>query len=292
MIFTIVAISFIIYFWAHGFTVYFWAHGFTEEKQSESHFENIILEGIKENTAYIRNLSEEEVVIDKIYAGDTSEDVNIPISKKDVEGVSFTASEGDEVKIVTENGTNVVFRCRSSTGTQYLMDEDFEDVSDWTETSGSCWRIESGTYVAGGICGGEHRSFSGEETWDNYTIEVDADLLTGQGYGIYFRVTNVGSSFNGYAFQYDPGYGSGAFLMRRIDNGYERSPFAIAWFPGGYQIYNIWRHIRIEINGDNFKAYVDGVLVVDANESTYSEGAIGLRMWGHSHVMFDNFRVQ
>lgn len=166
------------------------------------------------------------------------------------------------------------------------------DADGWDEVRGRYWEVKDGKYYAGreGKGSGEHRSFFGDESWTDYAVSVDAELFQGQGYGVYFRAQDF-ISLDSYIFQYDPGYGSGEFIFRTVVNGREKSPFARAKPPEGFQWTGVEREITVEAVGSSLKAYVDGVLVLEANDSTYSQGAIGLRTWGKSYASFDNVEV-
>ncbi len=175
-------------------------------------------------------------------------------------------------------------------GVTYNFDDGNADG--WDEVRGRYWKVKDGKYYAGreGRRGGEHRSLFGDESWTDYTVSVDAELFQGQGYGVYFRAQDF-TSLDSYIFQYDPGYGGGEFIFRTVVNGREKSPFARAKAPEGFQWTGIEREITVEAVGSSLKAYVDGVLVLEANDSTYSQGAIGLRTWGKSYASFDNIEV-
>jgi len=97
---------------------------------------------------------------------------------------------------------------------------------------------------------------------------------------------------NGYVFQYDPGYYPGAFIIRKWVNGRELSaPIAVAKAPG-YDWYSSPRDIEVVVEGDTFTAYVDGVEVLTATDSTYATGGSGLRNWDSTKVCFDQFGMQ
>ncbi len=94
-----------------------------------------------------------------------------------------------------------------------VWSEDFPDLDRWDFTVGRRWRAEGGKLCAGPR--GEHRGFTGDESWADYTVHVNvAEQYRDNGYGVYFRISNE-PRINGYAFQYDPGYGRGAFLIHR-----------------------------------------------------------------------------
>lgn len=168
--------------------------------------------------------------------------------------------------------------------TNYLYD-DFSDLDGWDIDRGD-WRIDDGQLCAGP---GEGRIFR-DVSADDYVINIDsATLFQGNGYAVFFRVTNP-PRFNGYSFQYDPGLG-GAFVFRKWVNGRELwPPFAKARVKG-YDWWNTPRQIKLVIKGDTFAAYVDGEPVLTATDATYSEGGIGLRTWNNTIVCLDDLSV-
>ncbi len=165
------------------------------------------------------------------------------------------------------------------------MYEDFADLSDWTISWGN-WDID-GEKLHGSRWGGIfHNDFSGQD----YTITIDSATLTqGNGYGLYFRTQNPDNP-EGYIFQYDPGYGDGAFLFRKWVNGYELSPFAVEKAPG-HDWHGEEHQIQVKVGGDTFTAYVDGQEVLTASDDTYGEGGIGLRVWDSTEADFDDLSV-
>lgn len=152
----------------------------------------------------------------------------------------------------------------------------------------------SGQLCDGRLCASTSNEFrammSGSQAGDS-TIGVDATLMKGNGYGIFFRASE-GVRFNGYTFQYDPGYGGGQFIMRKWVNGTEIwPPFATASPPANYQWTNVQRHVEVTTQGNTFTAKIDGQVVLTGKDSTYASGQAGLRTWSGSQASFDNFKV-
>jgi fructan beta-fructosidase len=128
----------------------------------------------------------------------------------------------------------------------------------------------------------------------DYNISADANLASGNGYGLFFRTTkNDADRIEGYTFQYDPGYSGGQFIMRKWVNGYELwPPFAAAAPSDDFDWHNVDRNIEVEANGDVFTAKVDGEEVLVGTDDSYPEGDAGIRAWGSSRACFDNFTVE
>ena len=128
----------------------------------------------------------------------------------------------------------------------------------------------------------------------DYIVSTDANLTSGNGYGIYFHTNeNEKGRINGYTFQYDPGYRGGQFVMRKWVNGYKLwPPFAAAPAPKGYDWHNVNRHVEIDVKGNVFTASVDGEEVLVGQDDSYLEGGAGLRVWNSGQACFDDFSVR
>ena len=161
----------------------------------------------------------------------------------------------------------------------------FDDLSGWFVERGK-WRVSDGLLHGGR---GEGRIYRDVDA-DDYTITIDgASLAKGRGYGVFFR-TDPGPPMNGYSFQYDPGWGAGAFVMRKWVHGHELSPFAVARAPG-FDWYGEDRQVQVGVDGDHFTAIIDGEIVLEGSDDTFGSGGIGLRTWGGSDVSFDGVVV-
>ena len=184
-----------------------------------------------------------------------------------------------------------------------LASDNFDsgNANGWTET-GRDWEVVDGKYIGGKERGSAYRNYTffGDGGWTDYTVELDANLMNGQGnaygYGVFFRAQDY-SNLDSYIFQYDAGYGeNGSFLFREIVNGIEQSPFARVSAPEGYDWNGTDKHITITVSGSNFSAYVSDVNggttpVLEGSDSSYTSGAIGLRTWGSAQAGFDNIEV-
>ena len=188
-------------------------------------------------------------------------------------------------------------------GTDGLLASDSFDSGDgaWTEL-GRDWEIVDGKYIGGRENGSAYRNYTffGDQGWTDYTIELDANLMNGQGnaygYGVFFRAQDF-DNLNSYIFQYDAGFGAnGAFLFREIVDGREQPPFARVDAPEGYIWNGTEKHITVSVSGNNFTAYVSDINggttpVLQGSDSSYTSGAVGLRTWGSAQAGFDNFNV-
>jgi Flp pilus assembly pilin Flp len=171
-----------------------------------------------------------------------------------------------------------------------FQDFDDGDVSDWVVTRGDGWTVQAGQYCNNSLVLSDRRTFVGDPSWTDYTISIRANLFEDDGWGVYFRATNLDRP-NAYIFQYDPGWGSGAFMFRKVVYGGERNPFAITWAPEDYEWYNVWRTITVRVEGDTFTALLDGAQVLQASDPDFQNGQVGLRIWADSTACFDDLTV-
>jgi Flp pilus assembly pilin Flp len=174
-----------------------------------------------------------------------------------------------------------------------LCGDDFStNLSGWTLLEGAQGSVQDGKFCPPSYTRMINKCSTSTGLKD-YTVALNgANLSSGSGYGVAFRAENTPTGMNGYVFQYDPGYYPGSFIIRKWVNGRELStPIAIAKATG-YDWYNSPRDISVVVKGDTFTAYVDGIAVLTATDSTYTSGGTGLRTWDSTQVCFDQFGMQ
>ena len=140
-------------------------------------------------------------------------------------------------------------------------------------------------------------------TTQDVVVETDAQLTVGDGYGFWFRTSNLENSKpTGLTFQYDPKYSS-SFIIRDWQNGTECSkPIAVTPFPAGLVV-NGTHRIVMAAQGDTLYATLDGVKLfelpsiakaVAGNACGYAAPTgtqVGLRKWTTSAVVFKNTSI-
>ncbi|MCK4532247.1 DUF1080 domain-containing protein [bacterium] len=168
-----------------------------------------------------------------------------------------------------------------------LFSSDFDNMDYLTPLRGD-WVIQDGALRPTGK-GEEHRLVFGSLGWTDYTVEMEATLDEGMGYGIYYR-SDGKANITGYCFQYDLG-DAYSFLVRKVFNGREQSPFQRVSMPEGFSIYSQSHTISIGVDGNSHQISVDGQIIMEFDDDSFSSGATGFRSWGHSEVSFDEVRV-
>ncbi|WP_129670733.1 family 16 glycoside hydrolase [Candidatus Chloroploca sp. Khr17] len=180
-----------------------------------------------------------------------------------------------------------------------LFRDPFDNLNGWTTKYGN-WNLENGKLCGGPRAGSIYRPIEA----DNYRIKVDqSTLISGYGYGVFFRASNFDSSgssapvgkVNGYSFQYDPGFYPGQFIIRKWTNGTEAAPFARVNAPSGFVWSGVDRQIELEVVGNTFAVSLDGEEILRAtdNQNPYMSGDMGFRTWNaDSKACFDDLSVE
>ncbi|MFZ1043559.1 MAG: family 16 glycoside hydrolase [Anaerolineales bacterium] len=172
----------------------------------------------------------------------------------------------------------------------YCSDNFSSGLSGWNNSSGP-WTEQNGQLCTFSTAA-TFNSCSQNMNANDYTVNLNgADLMQGNGYGVFFRVTNPGPSFNGYSFQYDTGWEGGSFIFRKWVNGVElATPIAVTQ-DNNFNWYNTSHNVQVVVKGNTFTAYVDGTPVTTVTDSTYATGSVGLRSWDSTQACFHNFTI-
>ena len=152
----------------------------------------------------------------------------------------------------------------------------------WTAIGGS---------LAPPLSGGK-AIFSGTYGTD-YEITADVQLTSGNGYGIYYRITEPNGSsslpstanLSGYVFQFDLGLGN-KFVIRKVTNGSESGTVANVAMPTGFSLTDA-HQIVLSVIGNTTVVKVDGTQVISYTDtsSPYTAGYVGAKAWSSNSVV-------
>jgi len=153
---------------------------------------------------------------------------------------------------------------------------------EWRPISGN-WRMVNGRYTATAYAHKWAYSIVGDPNWQDYVIETDYLIPGNDEAAILVRVSDA--SRLGLAFVVDAG---GSWSCWRIWQDGEWSNLAIGEAPGASG------HIRIEVRGSTFTAYVNELSSFTITDDSTTTGRVGLGSWCRSDSLcptFDNFQV-
>lgn len=162
----------------------------------------------------------------------------------------------------------------------YAITEDFSDGDDgWTQIQGS-WSVKNGEYVQEDpdwttTTTNEtyHRSYYGDETWANYTVEAKVRIDSGGDLapiiGIFFRVTEKSEAGDYYYFRLDTRPAEGPALVKSPNTILQENMEKPANVGQEYIL-------KVEVSGDNIRCYVDGQLEIELQDDSFPMGAVGV----------------
>lgn len=143
---------------------------------------------------------------------------------------------------------------------------------------------------------GENKLIFNGTSGTDYKIKIEATYLSGttsqSGYGVYYRATES-ASISGYCFQFDPG-STNSFVVRKVTNGKEANAFqkvTMSSVMGSNFDIKAPHSIEIEVVATHQVIKVDGITVFDFNDSSFSEGSVGLRTWNNTKAEFSEATV-
>lgn len=178
----------------------------------------------------------------------------------------------------------------------HSLTDNFGDGNDqdWTPIQGQ-WSVDEGEYVQEVLewtTTATHetytRSYFGEENWQDYTFEAKVRIEEGGELapiiGIFFRVTEKSPTGDYYLFRLDARASEGPGLIK--------APNEIIQINNG-QPAEIGKDylLKIEVEGQNIKCYVDGELEIDVEDDSFQQGAIGVGTF-NAEGYFDDVRVE
>ena len=170
-----------------------------------------------------------------------------------------------------------------------LFTSDFSSMEGLTILSGKWNTSNAALFPVGGK--EEHRIVFGDQKWKDYTVKVNTTMKGGSGktdYGIYYRIDG-NPDITGYVFQYD--VSGNSFLVKSVVDGKEDRVIKEAALDDTFPLYNQSYEVVINVQGDRHSISIEGQIILDFRDSTFSSGMAGLRTWDNSKASFDNISV-
>ena len=190
-----------------------------------------------------------------------------------------------------------------------LFSDDFNDgnADGWTPVgSGGDWAVEydadfgsevysqgDTTYTTTSTYDTYWRSY-GDDSWTDYTFETKIKIVSGGSLapiaGIFFRVQGTGPTSGYYMFRVDARPNTGPALIKSpntiLDGGHPGYPQFVNEPADIGVIYTL----KVIVEGNNIKCYVDDEKKIEFTDSTYSTGRVGVGTF-NAHTHFDDVLI-
>jgi len=162
------------------------------------------------------------------------------------------------------------------------------DLSQWTNVSGDGAIVDDGgnnVYQrTGGSYVGAVSAVAGSDSWDNYVFEFDVNKVSGNYFNVVFRYVDQ----NNYYLLEPSADEVHIALFKKVGGSFTELALPR---PLQNTTPGTWYHYIIDISGNSIRVWVDGALMFDVTDSTFSAGKIGVGAYTGSTVYFDNILV-
>lgn len=169
---------------------------------------------------------------------------------------------------------------------------DWEDIK-WSRKSSKNWTTENSKLISSQFSG----IFLQNKSFNDFTYHIrDIDLsITGSswhGFSVFFRATNI-PKITGYSFRIqrpnrkDPG----RIYLSRWSNGYQITPFIEIKVPEADFDWEGLHTIEVTASGSSLSASIDGAIVLQTDDETFSAGSVGIYTHGGSTITADYLEV-
>ena len=181
----------------------------------------------------------------------------------------------------------VVLHATAGYAQTVLFTDNFEDgaADGWTTYQGTWSVVVDGTYVyrQSGLSS-KYRAAAGSAAWTNYVVEARVKPTGWNGADRFASlVARFQDANNMYALALRS---SNKVALIKIASG---SNTALAQTAYSVAL-NTWYTLKLEVTGSTLRGYVNGILQVAANDSTFAAGRIGART-EYASANFDDFVV-
>ena len=130
---------------------------------------------------------------------------------------------------------------------------------------------------------------TGEEDWADYSVEASAYPRGNGNIGLAGRSNKDGL----YILAIRPANSTGGdeITLQRYDAAAD-SYTILATAKSGGLTKNAWYGLKLSFQGQSIRAFINGALVLEATDGTFTSGRAGLYAFAEGDVSFDNFSVQ
>lgn len=136
----------------------------------------------------------------------------------------------------------------------------------------------------------ENRIFlNGQAGADFFRVVFDASLNSGDGWSFFFKSTLTnGNLVTGWSFDHEPGFGTGAYLLKRWDAD-AQTQLAASFVPATEGQFNSFEFL---LERGTFEAKRDGQTILTyTGDNAFAGGLFGFRTWYSGDATFRDFTL-
>ncbi len=179
---------------------------------------------------------------------------------------------------------SVLISLSASAGTQLW---DFEKNAEGWKVANGTWAVKDGVYKLSRGAEAEH-SLVGKADWDDYTIEAKIRIDEHHWAGLAFRAT---SEMEYYVYYFNVPDNKTELWRHKAGAWTTRDNLDQIPAVGGVKIKNgEWIDMKVEVEGDTFKLYINDEFQKENSDGVYKTGQVGVWAWDTA-ASFDDFTV-
>lgn len=156
----------------------------------------------------------------------------------------------------------------------------------------SVWRIEDGRLLQDRTAKAYNPDFretlmlAGDPSLSNYTVTAKVYDQSNATFGIIAR--HQGDSFYRFRINANATEGNRKQVLEKVVDGVA-TDLAVVESPG-YE-HRRWYTVSMQVSGSQIRVYIDGVLALEANDSTLASGQFGVSTIAFGAIVFDDVTV-
>ena len=129
---------------------------------------------------------------------------------------------------------------------------------------------------------------TGQPDWTNYSVSAAAFDTGNDEFGLVVRANDQGY----YVFRLLPAVNSAPkYILSRYDAKAVAFTDIAKTASTGFKTRR-WYQLRVTVQGDTIQGFVDGQPVIEAHDTTFTQGRTGVYGYAQGDLQFDNFSVQ
>jgi hypothetical protein len=187
-------------------------------------------------------------------------------------------------------------------GATILASADFQastDLSAWAVIDAAelingpaVWEVQNDRLLQAGAFEGDILQYptalvTGDAAWQNYSVSAAAYNISNDEFGVVARAGEGGY----YVFKLLPSQGKPGMVLARYDAASGHFTNLATADSGGFETKR-WYDLRLQVQGDQLTAFVDGQPALTARDATLKQGRAGVSGFAMGDLEFDNFTVQ
>lgn len=137
----------------------------------------------------------------------------------------------------------------------------------------------------------------------DFVIEFDANLVKGNGFYVFYRISENNNKISGYSFNYAPAFkpedGGSFTVWKWLDGSPGSEPISqiprklTVFYGDDFKWKNTYHHFTLDLKGRYCRVYIDNQLIMTSIDDQFKSGKIGFMIWDkNAEVLLKNVKLK